>query len=385
MSCRAWLLLGLASLVGVGLGPGGAPEDLEHNRRLLNEHRANPDTYKRLRRDLRSFYALPAEQQERLRRLDRELRGAKAPERERLEAVLDRYATWFERLPEADRQRVRAAEAPEARLAVIREILDRQWIEGLPAKSQLREQLLKLPPAQRTSIVAAERQSARARRARLQGARMPPFYPTRLRDLPVPVQEFVRGSLRPMLTESEAKRLDNAENKEWPQLLRVILNQSDRYWRPPALPPVHGQKGVTGWEGLPPAYRKAFAPGPKKKGADQLAKLVENLKQSEGQWPAFALRATKLAGLIAKRKNVSLPPLGACRPNDFAPPTRKFILEQFKPPLLTEAELKELKKREGRWPEYPQYLHQLAREKRLTIPGMSLPGPPGLWVNVRAP
>ncbi len=381
MRRRVWFVLVLGPLVAAN--PGEPSEDLEHNRALLNEYLASPETYQRLRRDLRAFYALPRERQEKLRRLDKAMHEGGPREQERRWAVVARYVAWLERLPEPDRQRVLGAGGPDARLAIVREIRDRQWIDSLPEKSKLRAGLRKLSPAERAPFVALERRKERERRAHLQSAPMPPAFPTRLRDLPPEVVAFVRKTLRPMLSEEESKKLDGTEGKGWPQYLRVVRTLADRH---PVLPPVHGKKGATRLEELPAAYKRAFTPPKaiKPNRAEQFQKMLAQLKKHEGRWPDYARKAAELGeNLAAKRKGVVLPPLGACRPDQFAPEMQRFLLERLRPPFLTGDEFKELKAREGHWPRYPLYLHKLARDKALIVPGLTLPGPADLWVGVR--
>jgi hypothetical protein len=51
---------------------------------------------------------------------------------------------------------------------------------------------------------------------------------------------------------------------------------------------------------------------------------------------------------------------------------------------LTKPEAERLHNAEGKWPEYPRLLLELARRHDLVVPGMSLPGPRGLWQQARA-
>ena len=51
--------------------------------------------------------------------------------------------------------------------------------------------------------------------------------------------------------------------------------------------------------------------------------------------------------------------------------------------VLTESEKTNLAREEGKWPEYPRTLLELARKHRLGVPGMTLPGPRGWWENGR--
>ena len=43
--------------------------------------------------------------------------------------------------------------------------------------------------------------------------------------------------------------------------------------------------------------------------------------------------------------------------------------------VLRPAERQELKKAEGKWPDFPRTLLKLARKHKLTLPGMTLPVP----------
>jgi hypothetical protein len=93
------------------------------------------------------------------------------------------------------------------------------------------------------------------------------------------------------------------------------------------------------------------------------------------RWPDFALAATDL---YRQRGHKQPPPLGASRPAEFPPAVRKFLASNLLP-KLTYLEKAWLGRLEGRWPDYPLALLKLARQKRLVIPGMSLPGQPELW------
>jgi len=65
-----------------------------------------PAEYARLEKKAAAFLALPAARQERMRRLDRDLDQEHSATQKRLFDVLDRYAAWLARLPEAERREV---------------------------------------------------------------------------------------------------------------------------------------------------------------------------------------------------------------------------------------------------------------------------------------
>ena len=142
--------------------PGQVPDEVERNRRLLESWRSDPEHYARLRRDLKAFWELSAEQREHLRQFDRELNEVDPRIQKRLRAVLEHYAAWLDRLPESDRQQVASADRSE-RLKVIRTIRDRQYLESLPAK--VRDEIKQLPAAEQRTQLDRHRQEDRQLRA----------------------------------------------------------------------------------------------------------------------------------------------------------------------------------------------------------------------------
>ncbi len=163
---RRFIPLFLAVLLGAAVPvlavSDAAPDDSEHNRRLLDRYRADPDHYARLLRDLRAFQALPPDRQERMRQLDRDLHDQDADTQDRLWGVLDRYTDWVNRLPEADQKRIDQAADRNERLAIVKQLRMNDWMERLPKKD--RDDLLALPPEQRPARLADFRQKDRQRR-----------------------------------------------------------------------------------------------------------------------------------------------------------------------------------------------------------------------------
>ena len=128
------MLLGAA--VPVLAVSDAAPDDSEHNRRLLDRYRADPDHYARLLRDLRAFQALPPDRQERMRQFDRDLHDQDADTQDRLWVVLERYTDWVNRLPEADQKRIEQAADRNERLAIVKQLRMNDWMERLPKKDR---------------------------------------------------------------------------------------------------------------------------------------------------------------------------------------------------------------------------------------------------------
>jgi hypothetical protein len=349
--------------------PDGGGDALEHNRELLEKWRADPDHYARLQRDLRAFWALPPARRQQMRRLDQDLHQEGPKSRKRLWAVLERYHTWLEGLPEADRGRVEAAAGPDERLRVIREIRERQWEERLPAK--VREGLFKLPPQKRPAQVALLRKEEQQhRREWRRGLRIPPaprFRPTHLKDFPAEFQAFVENVLTPRLSAKEKEQLKQAETR-WPQYVRTLDRLSREH---PELPPLRSGK-IVNYQQLPADVKQVLTLAEAQKHPE--------LWQLRGRWPDFAW---KLAEIWKLNKRVALQPLGASRPKELGSAVEAFLARKLMP-ALSPAEAQALTNLVGKWPDYPLKLLELAHKHRLSVPGMSLPWPDELWDSLPA-
>jgi hypothetical protein len=358
-----WLLVVLGALIAAAPGAPSDADDLERNRRLLEKWRADPEHYKRLQTDLRAFHALPAERQQKIRDLDRQLHELDLTTQARLWAVLDRYHTWLERLPEAQRQQVKETANPADRLKLIRALREQEWIDRLPAK--VRGELAKLPPGEKATEVARLRRQERAQRLfwiQAPQRPSPETRPGRLSEFPSEVQVFVRDLLMPRLNADEKAQLRRAEGK-WPELARTIRELSDRHPVLPPLPPPRGP--ITKYDHLPATAAVSI---PRKRFADL-----------QGRWPEYALAVTT----VLKKQKRRVAPLGASKLDELPSDARQFVQKQLLP-ALGPLQKDNLRRMDGRWPEYPKRLLALAWQKRLVIPGMSLPGPRELWDAARA-
>lgn len=363
-------VLPLAAPVVMPLGP--TPAQLERNRRLLARWRKDPAHYARLKQDLRAFQALPPERQAALRQLDEELSQEAPAARGRLWHVMDRYAAWRDHLAEADRRRIDTAPTTADRLRVIRDIREREWIDRLPRAR--RGQLARAPDAKRRAdLLAGFRKEEAERRQEWQHAgpaeeappwRMPPL---RVTDLPTEVQLYVWRDLLPLLAPEERQKLRRSEGPG-PPFGRTLLELVDRH--PPALP--GPPTGPTRPRDLPREARERLLQVP----PAQRKRLNPYL----GRWPDYAIEVTRLL----RSREAGMPQeLGPCRPEAFPPPVQQFLTDKLLP-RLTAKEKQRLAAAEGRWPDYPGEVLQLARQHNLQVPGLVLPGPPRYWERLRA-
>lgn len=386
-------------------------QELQVNRLLLKRWRNEPDHYARLKRDFQAFLELSAEEQERLRRFDRELHEESPKMQERLWRVLDRYSTWLARLTPEDRRRIEEAGDSLERLLIVKEMRQKEWINRLSKVD--RERVENMPIGElRDNLIASLRQEEHARRhqfgralARLDessetkadltkhetGKTEPPkpsvekpkgFQPVKMADFPKDVREYFRYSLRPMLSQRELGFLDGVEG-QWPGYARALKTLSTRH--PVKFPPHRDRLEmdfpVSKWMDLPPEWLVHVRP--KKQNAPSIKSLTDKEKmevgQNLGKWPGFALAILELSK--AKRWETPKRQLGPCRPDAFLPEVERFIREDLMKALSEEGKAK-LKGAEGHWPDYPQLVMELAKENKLKVPFTDLPeipGSPGFW------
>jgi hypothetical protein len=377
---RSWSLgailtfLVVAAPVLAFVDPSPDPDELELNRRRLEKWRADPEHYQRLQRDLKAFWELPAEKRGRLRQLDRSLHEADSFTQKRLWVVLERYSAWIEHLPETDRHRVEDADRGD-RIRIIKELRDRQWVERQPLV--VRKELEALAPEQRPARIAVLRKEEKERRLAWQKElrKLPKSIerPTRLVEFSPEIQGYVKDVLRPMLSDEEKSLLALAEGGDWPQLARVLVDLSEKH---PLTLPWFPSHRPTRYNELHPEFKRAVPI------ADLEPRYKRRLQDKSviGRWPDFAIEFTA----VAREKKIELPKqLGPSRPGEFKPPLDKWVNDTLMP-KLADKEKEELRRAEGRWPEYPKKLMELSRKYESDIPGMKLPGPKDFWDKARA-
>lgn len=370
---RRYLWQALATLVALPLAaPADVnPQEQAQNARNVEKWRADPALFARLRAEAAAFLEMPAARQEQLLKLDQDLHALPPANKARLLRVARRYSAWLERLPEADRQRIKETTDAHARLQLIRELRDREWIRRLPAKQ--RESIEKAPPEQRTQLVLqlrrAEQQRRQFWRIHFQHwdelIRKQPM-PATLADFPADVQTYVTEYLSQFLSPAEKTQLTAAEGK-WPVYPYTLVRLADSH--PMALP---GNSGPTQFKDLPTEVQNKLMA--KVKDAGQA-----NMKKAEGKWPDYAIVVTN----VAHRRGIRLPyELWPARPGDLSPAVANFLNKKLMP-LLNDSEKLQLKNAEAKWPLYPRTVQALAVRHRLQVPWQTLPGPRERWDSYR--
>lgn len=365
-------------LVTAGLLLAGAPlsalpeptkEELEHNRRKLNQWRNQPEVIQRLRGEAQAFLALPAERQQQLLQIDHDLHQESAGQQARLLNVLGRYAVWLDKLKDEERQKIKEAPDKRARLAIIKELRDQEWMNQYQPKGT-RDSFASLKGEEKAKFIARLRQEEKQRRLEWQIAAR--FWkqlesktplPARLTDFAGDVQAHVNEYLLPMLTGEEKDRLDKAQG-QWPLYPITLVELADKH--PPALP---GPEGPRTYAALPQDAQKRF-----KAKAGLTPKF---LKIAEGNWPGFGVA---VADAAAKRSIILPHELWPYNYKCLSLPMQEFVKNKLAPVLTKGEELKLLHAdADHKWPDYPLTIQELAKNHNLQVPWFSLPGPRDNW------
>jgi hypothetical protein len=368
-------LLGMTALLLLGgplLALGDPTQDeLDRNRRQFEEWRQDPRHLERLRAHAKLLLELPDDRRQKILRLDHDIHQEDAAHQARLTSIMDRYAAWLDRLDEKDRQRVKDAPDKNARVAVIRELRDRDWMKYQP--KALRDEYARLQGDARLELVKKLRLDERQSRLNWQFAAR--FWkqleqgtplPSRLADFPADVNTYVAEYLRPMLSKEEEDRLENAQG-HWPLYPLTLVELADKH--PPALP---GPKGPKSFAELPTDVKNKF----KNKNGNYIPKLVK----AEGRWPGFAIA---VSGFAAGKKNYILPhELWASSKNCLSVPMQNFVGSKLLKVMNSE-EKERLRNAEGKWPDYPNAIQDIASKHNLQVPWHTLPGLRERWDSYR--
>lgn len=333
-----------------------------------------------LRRQHAWFQAQPPARQQQLRRLHADFQQLPADDQARFTRVLQNYNAWLAKLSEEDRQRVLTAPTAADRLEEVRKIREREWVESQP--KPYRDEYARLDGDARRQKVQEWRADEAERReewalAQKHWADNPlGRIPAAFAADRAATEAFV-DRLRPNLTEPERRALDDAramldEHGLWFGYGLLVARLAEQH---PIFP--WARVGPKDWKELPPEAQ-GLVPKP--------ADLPREVKKAQGRWPDFAVELTG----YARKTNLPLPALGECK-RDQMPPDVAQLLEKLEKELKkTEAgraDLKALDDAQGKWPEYPRTILDLARKYRLPVPNWTLPTPPGqpqFWDRLRA-
>jgi len=352
--------------------PEPSADEVQNNRKRLEQWRKHPSQMAQLRRHAQAFLALSPERRQQLLQLDQQLHEQASADQVRLMNVAERYEQWLDELRQdaarqTDYERLLAAADSKARLEVLRDLRYQEWLRDQP--KAVRDELGKLKAPARAARVHSIKEDDRQReREWLIAGR---FWsdlvnkrelPARLSDFPKDVEFYVSEYLQHFLSKEEKDRLKKAQGK-WPLYPMTLVELADKH--PPALP---GPEGPRRFDQLP----KDVFPVLKVKNPPKFFP-----KAGDGKWPEFGAR---IAGLAASRKPpVDLPhELWPYRFSGLSKPMQAFVQKTLQPALDTDDKLRLLNAPQS-WPEYPSLIQQLSQKYNLQPPWFTLPGPRKLW------
>lgn len=348
------------------------PGDEATNRKLLAMWKSDPDRLNRLQQNVTLFQSLPRDRQEQLREMDRMLHQFDPSTQARLRSVMERYAGWLNRLSKEDQAKIAEASAGLERLKVVQEILERQWQESLTTADQ--QKLSQATAEERSKLLEKlhaedddrRRLRAQARRTIEEAAVLGPlpFGQPAFREQ---VQIFLDESLRPLLNRAEEDRLNKAIDasnvRKFQSIFELAEGKTPLPFPGPA--PYGRKKALRSWQDLPVSISEKF-PDP----------VPSRIRDAEGKWPQFPLAVAA----EAKQGGITLDwkLLGPSKLDELPSSVQKFVRDELTS-KLTDNEKHHLKDAEGKWPDYPKRIKELADKHRLIVPGLSLPGPRDLW------
>ena len=302
---RLMVLVLATGLVPVLCFADGAPDE---NRELLEKWRQDPDHLARLKQNQAVFRKLPADAQERLRKLDRDLADENPAMRARLKGVLDRYNAWLDSLPEEPRRSIETAPDRKTRLDRIRELRKQEFVKRLPKAQQ--EQIARARDRERAELIDRFVQDDLEQCADWHAAERlwhTDNRPQRLSMLSKDAQQYLEKNLFPMLSSDEEKRLKDAEGR-WPRFPRVLIELTDSH--PTS---VLGPVGPTHVSELTPKVSPKLVP--------------DELRKAEGKWPEFGVAMRKAPkSKFAEKRHFELEPRDTpARAKDFPLAVQSFI------------------------------------------------------------
>lgn len=372
------LIATLVALVAACALAVDLPADDATKRKRLAEYQSDPAHWQRLQANLTAFRALPPDERERIRLLDKAFHEQDQSGQARLKSVLERYSGWLSRLSPTEQATIADAPVGEKRLKLVEEILERQWQESLPKPDRVR--LAKADAVERARLLELLHKEDDERRKLRLTARRAVDEAALFGSLPnqaafkEALQLFVEESLRPQLSPGEELRLTAASGRlQGNVYLRSVFEIAESKGPVPFPgPAAPGKKrAYRSWKELPTEITSRFKVG-------DLNDAPSYVTAAEGKWPNLPLAVVK----FANEKNYSIPSklLGPTKADELPHSVQKFLKEELK---LNEVDRSALSAAEGRWPDYPKKVKELADKAKLRVPGISLPGNEETWQRIK--
>ena len=374
------ILLMLAFLIAFGKPAGifadARDEQEQKYQSLLKKLKASPEHYNQLVKNYESFQALPQEKQKTLKDLDDAIyqliksydsfqtlgkekqialkkTAGKSDSQEtgRLIEVFQKFGEWYESLNLTEKDSLAKASYPDGRIAEIKKILTTQWISRLPKVDS--DALLKLDEPMRAIQIVKMKKEEQIRVAQS-------FDKKKKGGLYLEETQKFITQIKQQLSSEQLEKVGKLEGKK-AAFVKMILDFAED--NPPLPLNKMGIKYLSSKD-LPTEVSA------KLKSLKQIGvyKPVE-LSKIEKKWPAFARGVTEI---IRRSEPLFNYEFGACKFEDL-PEDIRTVVENELIQMLQDDEKVKLQLVEGKWPDYPLMLRDLARVHLVTVPGISIP------------
>ena len=373
------ILLMMASLITLGKPAGifadARDEQEQKYQSLLKKLKASPEHHNQLLKNYRSFQALPQEKQKTLKDLDNAIfqliksydsfqtlgkekqialkkTAGKLDSQEagRLLEVFQKFGEWYEALDLKEKDRLAKASYPDERIAEIKKILTSQWISRLPKVDS--DALLKLDEPMRAIQIVKMKKEEQIRVAQSFDKKK------KVGLLSEETQKFIT-QIKQQLSSEQLEKIGKLEGKKG-AFVKMILDFAED--NPPLPLNKMGVKYLSSKD-LPPEV-SARLKSLKQTGVYKSFELIK----IEKKWPAFARGVTEIIRRSDPAFNYEF---GACKFEDLPEDVRVVVNELLQ--MLQDDEMVKLQAVEGKWPDYPLMLRDLARVHLVIIPGISIP------------
>lgn len=363
-----------------GIFADARDEQLQKYQSLLNKLKSSPEHYNQLVKNYESFQALPREKQKALKDLDnaihqlmknhdsqqavgkeKQLIGQKKTDgvqtkhesldSARLFEVYQRFGEWYENLAQAEKQKLENATTPDARIAEIKNILTAQWVARLPKADA--DALMKLDESSRATQILKMKKEESFRVAQSFDKKKKTGITSE------EAQKFI-NQIKLQMNADQLEKLTKLEGKKGAYVKMVVEIAEEN---PPIPLGRLGVKYLT-MKDLPSDVSSRLK-SLKQSGLYKQADLT----RAEKKWPGFARAVTEI---IRKNDPAFNFEFGACKLVDF-PDEARTVVENELIPMLQEDEKTKLLAIEGKWPDFPLMVRDLARIHLVTIPDISIP------------
>ena len=373
------ILLMMTSLITLGKPAGifadARDEQEQKYQSLLKKLKASPEHHKQLLKNYESFQALPQEKQKALKELDGAIyqliksydsfqtlgkekqialkkTAGKSDSQEagRLLEVFQKFGEWYEALDLKEKDRLAKASYPDERIAEIKKILTSQWISRLPKVDS--DALLKLDEPMRAIQIVKMKKEEQVRVAQSFDKK---------KKVGLYSEETLKfiTQIKQQLSSEQLEKLGKLEGKKG-AFVKMILDFAED--NPPLPLNKMGVKYLSSKD-LPPEV-SARLKTLKQTGVYKPFELIK----IEKKWPAFARGVTEIIRRSDPAFNYEF---GACKFEDLPEDVRVVVNELLQ--MLQDDEMVKLQAVEGKWPDYPLMLRDLARVHLVTVPGISIP------------